>query len=108
MRKPTAKSFNAWFDRNLGEYARDIARHGADAGYPFITYTSDCCVIFDAYADEIWERAVTMAEDLGQNVCEMLAGFGRSDMANDWNKFRNLLVWFACEERAQELENGNE
>lgn len=103
MRKPSAKSFNAWFDRNLGEYARDIANHGADAGYPHITYTSDCCVVFDAYADEIWERAVSAAEDQGVNACEMIASFGRSDMVSDWDTFRNLMLWFACEERAREL-----
>ena len=104
MRKPTHKTFDAWFDAELREYASDIANHGADAGYPHISYTSDCVTVFDAYADEIWERAVQMSEELGDgNVCAMIAGFKRSDMLGDWNSFRNLLVWFACEERAREL-----
>ena len=105
MNEPRHATFNAWFDAKLaGDYARDIAEHGADAGYPYISYTADTVVIFDAYADEIWDRAVAMADGLGEpNVCAMIAGFGRADMTETWDSFRNLLVWFACEERAQEL-----
>jgi hypothetical protein len=35
-----AKSFQSWFKANLHEYTEDIASHGADAGYPKITYTA--------------------------------------------------------------------
>jgi hypothetical protein len=91
-----------WFNENLWEYAGDIANHGADAGYPHITYTSDTVKIFDQYGDEIWEMAVQMADDMGnKNVCEMIAGFNRSDMADSLNGFKNLMVWFACEELAR-------
>lgn len=98
------KDFRAWFKRNLSDYAGDIARHGADAGYPHITYNTDAAKVFDAYADEIWAMAVEDASDMGHsNVAEMIAAFGRSDMADDWLTFRVLMVWYACEKVAREL-----
>lgn len=99
-----AKTFRAWFNANLKDRARDIAEHGADAGYPCITYTADCVVIFDHFADEIWNMAVEDADDFGsKNVCEMIAGFGRAGMAETWDSFRNLMVWYACEKVAREI-----
>ena len=104
-----AKDFRSWFRANLKDSAEDIANHGADAGYPLITYTSDCCAIFDRYADEIWEMAADDAEDMGcKNVAEMIAGFGRADMVGDWDTFRNLMCWYACEKVARELVDAEE
>jgi hypothetical protein len=97
-------SFGEWFKENLSDYAKDIAEHGADAGYPHITYTRDCCRIFDQFADQIWEMAVEDAEEFGnKNVAEMIAGFNRADMLDSWDQFRNLMVWYACEKVAREL-----
>lgn len=105
MRTPTAKNFRAWFKRNLGESARDIARHGADQGYPYISYTSDTVTIFDKYGDEIWEMAVEDAEQMGaKNVAAMIAGFGRADMLGSLDQFKNLMVWYACEKVAREID----
>ena len=100
-----SKTFKAWFDTNLKDSARDIARHGADAGYPCITYTSDCVKIFDKFGDEIWAMAVEEAESLGsKNVAEMVAGFGRADMLGSLDTFKNLMVWYACETLAREYD----
>ena len=74
-----AKNFRSWFNANLRASARDLASHGADAGFPCITYTSDTVKIFDRFGDEIWNMAVEQADDLGcKNVCEMIAGFNQS------------------------------
>lgn len=98
-----ARSFRAWFNANLRESAHDIAKHGADCGYPCITYTSDTIKIFDRFEDEIWEMAVDDAYQLGcKNVAEMIAGFRRDDMLGDIGRFKNLMVWYACEKLAQE------
>lgn len=98
-----AKNFRAWFDANLQEHARDIASHGADCGFPCITYTSDTVKIFDRFGDEIWNMAVEEAESLGStNVAEMIAGFARGDMLETLDTFKNLMVWFACETIARE------
>jgi len=99
-----AKDFRAWFNANLKESARDIANHGADAGFPCITYTSDTVAIFDRFGDEIWSMAVEEADGMGcKNVAEMIAGFNRSDMLSDLDQFKNLMVWFACETIAREM-----
>ena len=105
-----AKDFRAWFKANLKDNARDIARHGADAGYPCITYTSDTCDIFDKYGHEIMEMAVEEASDYGhKNVAEMIAGFGRADMLDGGlDGFKNLMVWYACEKVAREIEDKRE
>lgn len=105
-----AKDFRAWFKANLKDNARDIARHGADAGYPCITYTSDTVTIFDKFGHEIWEMAVEDASDTGcKNVAEMIAGFGRSDMLDGGlDQFKNLMVWYACEKVAREMEDERE
>jgi hypothetical protein len=98
-----AKNFRSWFRANLRDSARDIANHGADCGYPCITYTSDTVKIFDRFGDEIWNMAVEEADSLGcKNVADMIAGFRRSDMLDDLTTFKNLMVWFACEMLARE------
>jgi hypothetical protein len=94
-----AKDLRSWFKANLREYARDIANHGADAGFPCITYTSDAVKVFDRFAAEIWDMAVQEASELGcKNACELIAGFGRSDMIDGFDQFKNLMVWYACEQ----------
>jgi hypothetical protein len=99
-----AKNFRSWFNANLRAYARDIAGHGADAGFPCITYTSDTVKIFDRFGDEIWNMAVEEANEFGcKNVADMIAGFRRSDMLDDLATFKNLMVWFACETLAREI-----
>lgn len=99
-----AKDFRSWFNANLRASAQDIANHGADSGFPCITYTSDTVKLFDRFEDEIWNMAVEQAEILGcKNVAEMIAGFNRADMLNDIDTFKNLMVWFACETLAQEI-----
>lgn len=102
-------TFREWFRDNLSEYASDIANHGADAGYPHITYTSDTVKVFDTYGDEIWDMAVEMAESMGEkNVAALIAGFGRADMLDSLDRFKNLMVWFACEEIAREIADEEE
>jgi hypothetical protein len=99
-------TFKAWFNENLKDRAADIANHGADAGYPHITYTSDAVELFDKYGDEIWKMAVDDADGLGcKNVAEMIADFGRSDMLSSLDQFKNLMVWYACERLAHQMED---
>lgn len=107
MTKQT-ETFRTWFKANLSEQAHDIANHGADCGFPHITYTTDTVELFDKFGAEIWEMAVQDAEVMGcKNVAEMIAGFGRADMLADLDTFKNLMVWYACETLARETENSD-
>lgn len=103
------KTFHDWmlanFDKN--ELA-DIARHGADTGYGGLTYTSDTVELFDTYGEEIWDMAYEMSQDVGaKNVLEFIGSFRRTDMADNLDGFKNLMVWFAAEEIARQ-EAGDE
>ena len=96
--------FREWFENNLSDYAEDIASNGADAGYPYITYTSDCVELYEQFSEEIWEALRYDAECLGyDNPMALVATFGRQDMLHDEDQFKNLLVWYMAERTAQEL-----
>lgn len=102
-----ATCFESWFKANLKDYQEDIANHGADAGFPKITYTSDTCKIFDRFSEQIWDMAVEDAEMMGyKNVAAMIAEFNRSDMLDSIDSFKNLMVWYACEQLARQLTDG--
>ncbi len=96
--------FKEWFDENLAESARDIADHGADAGYPYITYTADTVELYDQFESDIYDMLNDDADDMGyDNVEALIATFGRSDMLSWPEGRKNLLVWYACERLAQEM-----
>lgn len=100
-----AKSFRSWLLANLSKNElRGLAEHGADAGWPGLVYTQDCVQLFDKFSAELWGLMVVDALDYGyQNVAEFMASWRRADMLNDFDTFRNLIVWFAAEKIAREL-----
>ena len=96
-------TFKRFLEVNLKNYLEDIANHGADAGYPWLTYTRDTVALWDKYKDEIWELANNESESMGcTNVAEMIAGFHRADMLTSYDTFANLMVWFAAETYARQ------
>jgi hypothetical protein len=99
-------TFKAWFNENLKDDAASIASHGADCGFPHITYTSDTVELFDRFGDEIWEMAADEARNLGYpTISAFISDFRRKDMMESLDQFKNLMVWFACEKLACELED---
>ena len=99
-------TFREWFEENLSEEASDIAAHGADAGWPHITYTADAVEIHDEHEDEIWAALYEDAVEYGDcdNVATFVGTFNRSNMCNQLDSFKNLLVWYMCEKVARELD----
>jgi hypothetical protein len=103
-RKKKMREFKEWFEENLYEYAKDIASYGADMGFPYISYTSDCVKLWEKYGVSIWKYAVEQAKQLGYtNVAKMISSFSRADMLESLDSFYNLMVWYACEEIAREI-----
>lgn len=101
IRENTSKEF---MQHHLDDSIEDIANHGADAGYPWLTYTVDTVRLFDRYGDEIREIARHEAEAMGcKNVAEFIAGFRREDMLETLDTTKNLLVWFAAETYARQI-----
>ena len=100
----------------------DIMNHGADAGYAGLTYYSDTCQFYKRNKSDIIEVARNLADDLGENLFDMIAGFNclKTDNADDRRKLMdeigrtvygrinqddtqvaNALTWFAAEEVAR-------
>jgi len=101
-----AKTFRAWFDANLKESAHDLAEYGAAGGFPGITYYIDTTKLYDKFQDELWEILVDDAEQFGaKNVFEFVAGFGGAKDVGSNDQFKNLVVWYAAEKLARELED---
>lgn len=98
-------NFRAWFEEHLGESAQDIAQHGADGGFGYITYTKECVELYERFEGEIWEMLREDTDSFGyKNPAEFIATFQRSDMLDDPDTFKNLLVWYACERVARDYE----
>jgi hypothetical protein len=101
----TALTFSEWFDENLSEYAEGLARQGADAGFPHITYTSDCVKLYDQFEEEIYAMLNEDCDSMGYDCPEaLISTFGRKDMLHDPDTRKMLLVWYACERMARERE----
>ena len=101
----TPTTFLAWLTETLDpDQLADLARYGADTGWPGLTYTTDCVELYDCYADEIREALNEDAEDFGYDHPEALvATFARSDMLWSEDGRKSLLVWFIAERTAREI-----
>lgn len=96
-----AKTFKAWMKTNLKESYQDIVEHGANCGYPGITYYRDTCKLYDKFEEEIWEALYDDAEENGQTILELIASFrGAKDVTSGY-QFKNLLTWYMAERIAQ-------
>jgi hypothetical protein len=98
-------TFQEWLTDTLDEdQIKDLAEHGADAGWPGLTYTSDCVKLHDEFEEEIWNRLANDAAEFGhESVAEFVGTFNRKDMASDPDQFKNLLVWYMAETIAHEI-----
>lgn len=87
----------------------DIARHSADAGWPGFTYYKDTVKFYDKNADDIWELANDMSEEMGnESPLELIASFGGAKNVSDDDTFKNLMSWFALEEISRWFEGMKE
>lgn len=110
---------------SLGEmhYIEDINKHGIEGGFPGFTYYSDTHSFAMRYRKLIVKLLENQAASFGQEVVEMVSGFGvfrRSPMDNEDRKelykylgggrcqqstVTNLMAWFAAEEVCRMFEN---
>lgn len=100
----------------------DIREHGVDGGFNGFIYYTDTVKFAESNRNKIVKLLEEMAEQLGQEVVEMVSGFGyfRSrgmDQDNKRDLYRflsgteceettipNLMAWFAAEEVARIFE----
>lgn len=85
---------------------RDLARHGADSGFPGITYYSDTVAMYDRHEEEIWRALTEDAEEFGfDNVPAFIGSFNGAAQADDETRFKNLLCWYMAERIAREFDD---
>lgn len=114
-----------YLDRESELYGtlQDIVNHGVDAGYVGFTYYADTCRFALDNWEGITDLARVMAHDLGvASLCELIAGFNclrdtsvaevvdvlmaPSYDNEDHNQVLNALAWFALEETARAIVEG--
>lgn len=86
---------------------QDVANAGADAGFSGFIYYSETTELYDKYRAEIWQMLASSASDFGVTIFELIGGFNRKDMIQDYfetgiedDSFKQLMVWYALEETA--------
>jgi len=104
-----AKTFKDWLQSNFTkEELKELAEGGAEMGWHGLIYYEDIIPLYDRFADEIWELVYYTAENFGQTPLEFIAQLrGAEHVSTDAN-FKTLLVWFAAEEYAYQLTEGEE
>lgn len=98
-------SFRAWLRANLdADQFQDLARYGADAGFPGLIHTGDCVELYDRYEDDIRAALEEDAEAHGYDSPEaFVATFNRSDLLWSEDGRKTLLVWYLAERVAREV-----
>jgi hypothetical protein len=87
------------------ETFRDLARGGADAGFPGLTYYRDTVALYEAHAEEIWEALAEDADSLGEpHPLALIATFGGAAHVGSSDQLANLLTWYMAERIAHRLE----
>jgi len=101
---------------------QNVANHGADAGWPGFTYYRDTVSFYDKHKKDIVAIAEEMAEELGENVLDMIKSFnclhneyttseiakvlyGRKNDSDEYTQIANAMAWFALEEVARYCED---
>ena len=102
----------------------DVARQGIDSGFSGFIYTLDAVNFYRKNRALIVAELEELAADLGENPLEMVAGFNclKSDKLSTlevasalfalhnerYDGIYNALAWFAAEEVARHITDGND
>ncbi len=88
---------------------KDIATHGANAGWGGLVYYHETVALYEQYRDEIWEMLLEDTESMGHdNPYALMATFGGAKDVGDYTQHANLLVWYAAERVAREITDRGE
>lgn len=79
----------------------DIVEHGANHGWPHITYTKDIITLYDRFRDDLWACLADHNDGCGYSPIEILSAskhkiYSHADLAT-------FMVWFSVEFLAREL-----
>ena len=113
--RAVVKQSGGW--NSFQEMARDVATHGADAGFSGWIYYRETMEFFRKNRKVVLEYAEEMAQDLGEPMLSMIQGFGifrdapidTQDLAKalyagkgpEVATVYNVMSWFSLEEVAR-------
>jgi hypothetical protein len=98
---PSIKECLAEYEKQDIGLISDIAKHGCSGGVSGIIYYDETTAFHDQHEEEIWQLIDDQADDNGLKNGEFLQHV-TSDPGS-LKIFKNDLVWWAVEVRAQEL-----
>ena len=84
------------------EDVADIAKHGCSGGVSGLIYYTETGKFYDDHVKEIWEMLEDAADQEGQTLMEKIFSITKDEESH--RTFKNKLVWWAVEVRAQELQ----
>ena len=87
------------------EDVADIAKHGCIGGVSGLIYYHETSDFYDDHVTEIWEMLEDAADQEGVKLMEKVQSLTHDE--ESYRTFRNKLVWWAVEVRAQELQVEN-
>ena len=87
------------------EDVADIANHGCSGGVSGLIYYHETSDFYDDHVIEIWEMLEDAADQEGQTLAEKVYSLTKDE--ESYRTFKNKLVWWAVEVRAQELQVEN-
>jgi hypothetical protein len=86
----------------------DIAKYGCSGGVAGLTYHKETCAFYDKHKTEIWDLLYEMSEDQNFSIPFLISDFNGARQVTCEDSFKNLLVWWAVEHVARDIENSAE
>ena len=86
----------------------DIAKYGCSGGVSGITTYAETCAFYDKHKTEIWDLLYDMSEDQNFSIPFLISDFNGARQVTCEDSFKNLLVWWAVEHVARDIENSAE
>jgi len=83
----------------------DIAKYGCSGGVAGLTYYKETCAFYDKHKTEIWDLLYDMSEDQNFSIPFLISDFNGARQVTCEDSFKNLLVWWAVEHVARDIEN---
>ena len=96
------RTITDYLNKKDKEDIKDIANHGCSGGVSGLIYYHETSDFYDEHLTEIWEMLEDSADQEGVKLMEKVYALTKDEESH--RTFKNKLVWWAVEVRAQELQ----
>jgi len=101
--KDLMQTIKDYLEKKDKEDVADIANHGCSGGVSGLIYYHETSDFYDEHVVEIWEMLEDAADQEGQTLAEKVYSLTKDE--ESYRTFKNRLVWWAVEVRAQEMQD---